>query len=76
MADEIATAAKVLEANGLEVGDQQRGRFAQYSAEHPRGRDGRVVYNLREDFGIEPETLYQRYAFYFEAFPQLTREVV
>ncbi len=34
-----------------------------------------MVYDLRGDFGLDPDDLYHRFAFYFEAFPQITREV-
>ncbi len=34
-----------------------------------------MVYDLRGDFGLEPDELYERFAFYFDAFPQITREV-
>jgi hypothetical protein len=34
-----------------------------------------VVYDLRGDLGLSPEELYHRFAFYFEAFPQITKEV-
>jgi hypothetical protein len=34
-----------------------------------------MVYDLRGDFGLDPGALYQRFAFYFEAFPQIDREV-
>ena len=46
-----------------------------YLAGNPRGKEGRVVYDLRGDFGLDPDVLYERFAFYFEAFPQITREV-
>ena len=34
-----------------------------------------MIYDLRGDFGIDPDDLYDRFAFYFEAFPQITREL-
>jgi hypothetical protein len=36
---------------------------------HPRGKHGSVVYNLKEDFGIDPAALRERFQFYFDAFP-------
>jgi hypothetical protein len=32
-------------------------------------------YDLRGDFGLDPADLYERYAFYLEAFPQIRTEV-
>jgi len=68
-------AASVLETAGLDVTDEVRAGLAAYVDANPRGKGGRVVYDLRGDFGLEPDDLYERYAFYFDAFPQIRREV-
>ena len=34
-----------------------------------------MAYDLRADFGLDPEELRERFAFYFEAFPQVRRKV-
>ena len=44
-------------------------------AGNPRGKDGRIVYDLRADFGLEPDALRERFAFYLDAFPQIVAEV-
>jgi Sulfotransferase family len=75
MADDLAMATRILQVAGLEVADGARTQLAEYLAGNPRGKEGRVVYDLRGDFRIEPETLYDRFAFYFDAFPQIRREV-
>jgi len=75
MADDLAMAARILDAAGLEVNDQARTQLTEYLAGNPRGREGRVVYDLRGDFGLEPADLYERFKFYFDAFPQIRREV-
>ena len=36
---------------------------------------GGGLYDLRGDFGLDPADLYERYAFYLEAFPQIRTEV-
>ena len=56
------------------AGAGARARSQRFLAEHPRGKEGRVVYDMKRDFGIEPAQLRQRFAFYFEAFPQLRTE--
>jgi hypothetical protein len=68
-------ATGILEAAGLGVTDQARSELSGYLARTSGGDEGRMAYDLRGDFGIEPDDLYQRFAFYFEAFPQVTREV-
>lgn len=75
MADDVAMASRILEVAGMPVTDAARSAFAEYLAGNPRGKDGRVVYDLRADFHLEPDALYERFAFYFDAFPQVRREV-
>lgn len=75
MGDDVAMASRIIEMAGLEVTDTVRSGLASYVNANQRGKDGRVVYNLREDFGLEPEALYERYSFYFDAFPQIRKEV-
>ena len=36
---------------------------------HPRGKDGRLEYDLERGFGVRPDALRERFAFYFERFP-------
>ena len=75
MADDLAMATTILGVAGLEVTDRARSELTTYLAGNPRDKEGRMAYDLRGDFGIEPDDLYERFAFYFEAFPQVTREV-
>ncbi len=75
MADDLAMAEKILDAAGLGLPDTARSRLTSYLAGNPRGKDGRVVYDLRADFHLEPDELYRRFGFYFDAFPQIRREV-
>ena len=75
MADDVAMAGRIISMAGLEVTGECRAGLDEYVAGNPRGKDGRVVYDLRGDFGVEPDDLYERYGFYFEAFPQVRREV-
>ena len=75
MSDDVAMAERILGAAGMEVTDASHAAMAHYVAGNPRGKEGRIVYDLRADFGLEPDELYDRYAFYLEAFPQIRREV-
>ena len=75
MADDLATATTILATAGLEVNERSLDELTTYLAGNPRGKEGRVVYDLRGDFGLDPDDLYERFAFYFEAFPQITREL-
>jgi hypothetical protein len=75
MRDDVAMAIRIIEAAGHEITDAVRGELADYMAENPRGKDGKVLYDLRADFGLDPDALHERFAFYFEAFPQIRQEV-
>jgi hypothetical protein len=75
MADDLAMATIILTTAGLEVTERCRSELTTYLAGNPRGKEGRVVYDLRADFGLDPDQLYERFAFYFEAFPQISREI-
>ena len=75
MANDLVMAEKILGVAGLEVGDRTRDELTTYLAGNPRGKDGRVVYDLRGDFGLDPLELQERFAFYYEAFPQVRVEV-
>jgi hypothetical protein len=75
MSDDLAMAGRILEVAGIELTDTAREQLGTYLAGNPRGKEGRVVYDLRGDFRLEPEDLYDRFAFYLEAFPQIRREV-
>ena len=74
MADEMGTVARIHELAGNPLPDEVRADLQRFLADHPRGKEGRVVYDMKRDFGIEPAQLRRRFAFYFEAFPQLRTE--
>lgn len=75
MADDFAMASRILDKAGLPVTDEVSSALNAYLDGNPRGKDGKVVYDLRGDFGIDPSALYERYSFYFEAFPQIRKEL-
>jgi hypothetical protein len=69
MADELGTLQRIYDAAGIEFTDQARAEVAAYQASHPRGKEGRVVYDLRSDFSAEPAQLRTRYTEYMKSFP-------
>jgi hypothetical protein len=38
-----------------------------YLADHPRDKEGRVVYDLRGDFGVTPDEIRDHFGFYHDA---------
>lgn len=69
MANDLAMAERILAKADLPATDEARAAVAAYLKEHPRGKEGRVIYDLKRDFGVEPEALRARFKFYFDAFP-------
>ncbi|MEM9731694.1 MAG: sulfotransferase [Myxococcota bacterium] len=69
MADDVAMVERIYRVANLEMTPGARASLGQYMIENPRGKHGRIVYDLQGDFGVDPEALRARFAFYFEAFP-------
>ena len=69
MADDIGSAQKVLETAGLPSSDASRADMRDYMASHPRGKDGRVVYDLAGDFNLDVKALREKFRFYTDHFP-------
>lgn len=70
MADDLAMVEKIYATAGVEMTDKARTELQQYLADHPRGKEGKLVYDLQGQFGIDPKQLRERFQFYFDAFPQ------
>ena len=75
MADELGMVSRILDTAGLGVPARTRDELAAYIASNPRGKNGRVVYDLRRDFHLDPAKVRERFGFYFEVFPQIREEV-
>ncbi|MFK4870521.1 sulfotransferase family protein [Novosphingobium sp. ZW T3_23] len=68
IADDIGTAQRVLEFAGLPASDESVADMRDYMDSHPRGKDGRVVYDLAGDFNLDIPALRQRFACYTDRF--------
>jgi hypothetical protein len=68
MADELGTVERFYERAGVDLPDDVRRRFAAYLDGNPRGKHGRVVYDLRGDFGLDPAEVRERFTFYLDRF--------
>jgi hypothetical protein len=69
MADDMAMIEKIHAKAGLPMTDAARQQLGQYIADNPRGKEGRVIYQLKRDFGVDPAELRKRFSYYFDAFP-------
>jgi hypothetical protein len=68
MADDVGTAQKVLEAAGLPSSAESIQDMRDYMEHHPRGRAGRVVYDLEGNFKLDINALRERFRFYTDRF--------
>lgn len=67
MADDLAMVERIYAMADLPMTDAARARLARFLDDNPRGKHGRVVYDLRADFDLDPAALRARFAFYFDA---------
>jgi len=68
MADEAGTLEQVYECAGIELTDRARAEIAAYRQAHPRGKEGRVVYDLRRHFDTTPAEVRSRFSDYLDRF--------
>lgn len=68
MADDLKMVERIYEKAGDRMEETTRAELQSFLDDHPRGKYGRVVYDLRSDFGTDPDALRDRFRFYFDAF--------
>ncbi len=68
MKDDLATVERIYEVAGLPMTREAKSQIDAYLKAHPRGKEGQVVYDVRKDFGADPEELRRAFRFYFDAF--------
>ncbi|MEN8183747.1 MAG: sulfotransferase [Myxococcota bacterium] len=69
MADDVAMVDRIYALAELPLTPEARASLERYLERNPRGQHGRILYDLKADFGVEPDQLRERFAFYFERFP-------
>ncbi len=70
MANDIAMVEQIYQRADLAFHEQARAELEAFTRAHPRGKEGRIVYDLEGDFDISPDDLRERFQFYFERFPE------
>jgi hypothetical protein len=68
MADDFGTVEKIYSLAGLEITEVARNQLDRYLADNPRGKYGRILYDLKADFGVDRDELRERFGFYFDRF--------
>jgi len=69
MADDVGMVERIYRLAGLPMTTDARARLDRFMEANPRGKHGRVIYDLRGDFGIDPAALRRRFDFYLRRFP-------
>jgi hypothetical protein len=69
MADAEAKLDQIYRLYGMPRTERSRAEQAAFLRAHPRGKGGRVRYDLEGQFGSKPEAVRERFRFYFERFP-------
>ncbi|MGB8328779.1 MAG: sulfotransferase [Polyangiales bacterium] len=69
MSDDLGMVERIYQVAGLEMSTSARASLYRYMSENPRGKHGRIVYDLQGDFGVDPQALRKRFDFYYERFP-------
>jgi hypothetical protein len=69
MGDDVGMVERVYELAGLEMTPGARAALDEFTAANPRGKHGRILYDLKADFGVDPAELRKRFDFYVERFP-------
>jgi hypothetical protein len=69
MADQWAMLEQVYAKADMPLTPAARAELQRYMDDHPRGKGGQVVYDLRRDFDVDPDRLYARFRFYTNRFP-------
>jgi len=66
--NEMALLDELYRRGGVELTPKVRGRFQRYLEGNPRGKHGRIRYDLQRHFGMSPDELRGRFGFYFDRF--------
>ncbi|OMC28410.1 sulfotransferase family protein [Mycobacterium colombiense] len=66
--NEMPVLQRLYQCAGVELPPKVQQRFQRYLDGNPRGKHGRIRYELQRHFGTSPEELRGRFGFYFDKF--------
>ncbi|MCU1466201.1 MAG: hypothetical protein JWM72_2129 [Actinomycetia bacterium] len=69
MRDDVGMVERIYGRARLPLTEDARRGLDGFMSEHPRGKHGALTYDLRGDFGLDPEVVRARFDYYFERFP-------
>jgi hypothetical protein len=68
MADDVGMVERIYARAALPMTADARRHLDEFMATHPRGKHGRLAYDLRADFGLDPDAVRARFDYYFDRF--------
>jgi hypothetical protein len=68
MADDVGMVERIYARAELSMTARSRRQLNAFMDDHPRGKHGRLDYNLRRDFGLDPAAVRARFDDYFDRF--------
>jgi len=68
MADDVGMVERIYERNDRVMTRKARTQLDGFMAANPRGRYGRIAYDLHGDFGLDPASVRSAFDFYFDRF--------
>ncbi|MDT5219658.1 MAG: hypothetical protein QOF15_1763 [Mycobacterium sp.] len=66
--NEMPLLEELYRRGGVDLTAKVRGQFQKYLDGNPRGKHGRIRYDLQRHFGVSADDLRARFAFYFDRF--------
>jgi hypothetical protein len=66
--NEIPFLEQLYQRGGVDLNDETRNAFNTYLSGNPRGKHGRIAYDLERHFDRSPEEIRSRFDFYFDKF--------
>jgi hypothetical protein len=74
MADDVGMVQRIYERAKLPTTKTARERLDAFMADNPRGKLGKLRYDLRSDFGLDPAAVRTRFGYYFDRFSVAVEE--
>jgi hypothetical protein len=69
MADDVGMVERIYAHNDRPLTPEARAQLDAFMAANPRGKHGRLAYDLRGDFGLDADAVRDRFRYYLERFP-------
>jgi hypothetical protein len=69
MQDDVAMVRRIYAAAGIPMTDAALGELSRFMETHGRGEHGRIAFDLRADFGVDPADVRERFGAYCDRVP-------